>query len=469
MKKITQLLPAVLMGLLALAATPLHAQANAGDSSEWTPLFNGKDLDGWVQRGGKAKYSVENGEIVGTAVSGTPNSFICPPKNYGNFELELEFKCDPDLNSGVQIRSEVKKIKDREQPFGYQVEIDMSAQNNRWWTAGIYDEGRRGWLFPGKDRASEQAKAFTKQGAEVSKQNEWNTLRIVASGDSIQTFLNGTPRATLKDGKTKVGLIGLQVHSVGKSGAGKQVRFRNVRIKEGPATPKSIPPTQARLELVAGPEDNKLSAAETAAGWKLLFNGKDSSEWRSVKREAFPGRGWEIKNGIFSVLSGGHGGDIMTGKRYSSFELVWDFQITAKANSGIKYLVQTDVVKNSGIGLEYQILDDLRHPDAKLHDNTRTVGGLYDLIAPDAKKPPVAPGEWHTARLVVDGSKVAHYLDGVKIVEYDRHSDAFRALVKKSKYKTFKSFGEWADGHILLQDHHDTVSYKNIKIREIVK
>jgi hypothetical protein len=283
-----------------------------------------------------------------------------------------------------------------------------------------------------------------------------------------------------------------------------------LHAKAPPApTPSPTPTPAATTALAANPTDNQLTPAETAAGWTLLFNGKDATGWRGIKttkapkdaktnksnkaaknvkaandandaknageigknketpKSAFPEKGWEIKNGILTVLAKGRGGDIITEKRYSSFELVWDFQITPKANSGVKYFAQTDLDKSMGIGLEFQILDDLRHPDAKLHDNTRTVGGLYDLIAPAANKPPVAPGEWHTARLLVNGSKVAHYLDGFKTVEYDRHSAAFRERVRKSKYKTFKNFGEWPDGHILIQDHNDRVSYKNIKLREL--
>jgi hypothetical protein len=300
----------------------------------------------------------------------------------------------------------------------------------------------------------------------VTKQGEWNTLRILASGDSIQTFLNGTLRAALKDGLTKSGFIGLQVHSVSKGGEGKQVRFRNIRIKEGLVSPASIPPPPDEAAL---PGDNKLSEAETAAGWLLLWNGADATGWRSIREKVFPEKGWRIKNGILSVLARGKGGDIITDKRYSNFELSVDFKITPKANSGIKYFAQTDLDKNAGIGLEFQILDDLRHPDAKLHNNTRTVGGLYDLIAPDPAKPVIAPGDWHNARLLVNGAQVTHWLDGKKTVEYNRRSDDFRKLVKASKYKVFKNFGEWEDGHILLQDHNDLVHFKNIKIREIAK
>ncbi|MDR0535280.1 MAG: DUF1080 domain-containing protein [Puniceicoccales bacterium] len=225
----------------------------------------------------------------------------------------------------------------------------------------------------------------------------------------------------------------------------------------------------AESSETAAETDNRLTAEEQAAGWKLLWNGKDSTGWRSVRGKKFPKSGWEMKNGILTILAQSKAGDIITEKRYTSFELTLDFLITPKANSGIKYFAQTGLNSQMGIGLEYQILDDKLNPDAKKNKGTHTLAALYDLIAPPADKPSVSPGSWHNARLVVNGGKVEHYLDGVKTVEYDRHSDAFRALVQKSKYKNYKQFGEWPDGHILLQDHNDRVSFKNIKLREIGK
>jgi len=224
--------------LLALS----FARADAADQG-WQQLFNGKDLQGWAQHGGQAKYSVEGGTIVGSTVLGTGNSFLCTEKTYGDFVLELEFKVDPVLNSGVQIRSEVfdqvrsATIDGREFKFpadrvhGYQVEIDMNPQNKRWWTAGIYDEARRGWLYPGP--LGGERKDFTDQGAKLSKQNEWNQLRVEAVGNSIKTWLNGELRASIKDAVTPKGLIALQVHGVGKDKAKEnlQVRWRNIRLK----------------------------------------------------------------------------------------------------------------------------------------------------------------------------------------------------------------------------------------------
>jgi hypothetical protein len=226
--------------LLALSlALPLTA-AEQG----FAPLFNGKDLTGWAQKGGQAKYTVKDGIIIGTAVPGTPNSFLCTEKIYGNFILEYEYHCDSRLNSGVQIRSNayekdtVKKLangKTRKFPagrvHGYQVEIDPNRPD-RMWSGGIYDEGRRGWLFPGL-RGGDKG-AFTKVGQKTYKPGQWNKVRVECRGDSIKTWLNGVPRADFKDALTARGFIGLQVHGIGgkKELAGAKVCWRNLRIRE---------------------------------------------------------------------------------------------------------------------------------------------------------------------------------------------------------------------------------------------
>lgn len=220
-----------LSALLALSLAPTPDLV-AEDADGWKPLFNGKNLDGWVQRGGKAKYRVEDAQIVGSSVPNTQNSFLCTKRDYADFILELEFKVDPKLNSGVQIRSHCfgekttlevngKKITiPAGRVHGYQVEIDPSE---RAWSGGIYDEGRRGWL---NDLKSNEAarRAF--------KQNEWNKFRIECRGESIKTWLNGVAAADLKDSMTRSGFIALQVHGVGKTEEPREARFRHLRIKE---------------------------------------------------------------------------------------------------------------------------------------------------------------------------------------------------------------------------------------------
>jgi hypothetical protein len=214
--------------------TILVSAIAAADEPAWQSLFDGGSLDGWQQRGGAAKYRAVGGEIVGTSVPNTSNSFLCTKQDYADFILELEFKVDPALNSGVQIRSQAfdtpkeiesggKKIKIAAgRVHGYQVEIDPSE---RAWTAGIYDEGRRGWLNDLKNNEPAR-KAF--------RQREWNKLRIECAGDSIKTWLNGVPAADLKDNMTPRGFIALQVHGVGNKIEPLEVRWRNVRIRSLP-------------------------------------------------------------------------------------------------------------------------------------------------------------------------------------------------------------------------------------------
>jgi hypothetical protein len=426
----------------------------------WVELFDGKTLDGWQQIGGKAAYSVQDGQIVGKTVLNTPNSFLCTKQFYTDFILELEFKVDSSLNSGIQIRSNSFPEYLDGRVHGYQIEIDPSS---RAWTGGIYDEARRGWLYPLEGNPEAQ-KAF--------KAGQWNTFRIEAAGDTIRTWLNGVPAAHLCDTMTRTGFIALQVHDIGnsKEKEGIEVRWRNIRIiTEAPAAyskPMSLPVQNM---------DNKLASLEK--DYKLLFDGKTTTGWRSAKQEGFPKQGWIAKDGILTVLETGGGesaagGDIITADKYSDFELQLEFKLTPGANSGIKYFVDPQLNKGEGssIGLEYQLLDDQRHPDARLgnHEGSRALACLYDLIKTDNYlKLPSPIGQWSHAIVISKGNHIEHWLNGRKVLEYERKTPEFRKLIQESKYKDWPGFGEWQSGHILLQDHGNRVSFKNIKIKTL--
>jgi type 1 glutamine amidotransferase len=202
----------------ALLSAFVFAGVASAASGDWQSLFDGKTLNGWVQRNGKAKYTVEDGAIVGTTVLNSANSFLCTEKMYTDFILEVEFLVEAGMNSGIQIRSHSYKNYNNYRVHGYQVEIDTSS---RAWSGGIYDEGRRGWLYDLKGKPEAQA-AF--------KQGQWNHYRIAAVGNRIRTWVNGVPAADLTDDMTAKGFIALQVHS--SKEADKKIKWRNIRIQD---------------------------------------------------------------------------------------------------------------------------------------------------------------------------------------------------------------------------------------------
>ena len=234
-------------------------------------------------------------------------------------------------------------------------------------------------------------------------------------------------------------------------------------------------------------ENNTLTDAERAAGWQLLWDGKTTDGWRSPKSEEFPEKSWRIAEGVLTVDPGWtsgeaeaqSGGDIITRKRYSNFELTADFKTSKGCNSGIKIFVQPNISpidkvtgkptgKGSAIGMEFQILDDLTHPDAKLGRNgDRTEGSLYDLIPAPKDKRLLPVGEWNHARILSQGKHVEFWLNGALTVQFERGSPEFRQAVALSKFKNIPDFAEWPDGHILLQEHGSEVSFRNVKIREL--
>ncbi len=451
--------------IICFLSSLVISSAGIAQSTEkgWTNLFDGKTLNGWKRLAGGATFAVENGVIAGTTVAGSGNTFLASEKEYGDFVLEADVKLESQKgNSGIQTRSHFDETANngKGRVFGRQVEVDPS---DRRWSGGIYDEGRRNWLYP----------LTLNTKAQNAYKADFNHIKVECIGNEMKTWFNGVPCGYLVDTIDQKGFIALQVHAVGSPDqVGKKVWFKNIRIKTSGITPTPFP----KGVYVVNYQPNTLNAYEKQDGWRLLFDGKTSNGWMSFKKTPFPKKGWTIKDGTINVLKSegreaANGGDIVTKDQFKAFDLSFEFKLTPGANSGVKYFVTlTENNKGSALGLEYQVLDDALHPDAKLGRNgDRTLSSLYDLIPANKPAAAIRPiGRWNIGRVVVHpDDKVEHYLNGYKVLEYVRGSAAFRDSVQLSKFKPVPHFGEAPQGYILLQDHGNAVSFRSIKIKNL--
>jgi hypothetical protein len=377
---------------LILVAVACSAIAGAQDTL--VPIFDGKTLKGWQQCDGKATYAVEDGAIVGRTVEGSPNSFLCTTREYGDFILEFETKTDPALNSGVQIRAHKygaeasarifngKEFVNRKFPagrvYGYQVE---AANEKSGASGGIYDEARRGWLHNiSSDPAA--SKAF--------KDNQWNKYRIEARGDSIKVWVNGVPAADLVDPLDQSGFIGLQVHQF-KGPHPTEVRWRNIRIQD--------------LGRHA---------------WKPIWNGKNMDGWSTRG-----GAQWTIENGAVHAKSTESEaiGAMVSDLSIKDATVRVLFKI-ASGNSG--FFVRADHKTLAG----YEVEIDAQKGTGGFWE----VGGRRWVTGPEDNAA-VKTDDWNELTASVHGDRIVFHLNGIKTVDLPKDTQGRK------------------EGHIALQAH----------------
>jgi hypothetical protein len=213
---------------------------------------------------------------------------------------------------------------------------------------------------------------------------------------------------------------------------------------------------------------NSLTADEKSAGWVLLFDGRSLEGWRGYKKPDAASTRWKVEEGRLTVAAGDGGDtrgalDLISNDTFDTFELTFDWRISQGGNSGVKYFVLED--RDAAIGHEYQIIDDERHPDAKVGPKRQT-SAFYDVLA--ATKPPTKPAEQvNQSRIVVRGTSVEHWLNGARVLQYQLSSPELQQAIDASKFKGIERFGKLQKGHLLLQDHGDRVWYQNVKIRRL--
>ena len=359
------LVMAVVVGLISFS---VGCEADSA-GCQWKPLFNGKNLAMFEKRGGEAVYSIEDGAIVGRSKPGDKqNTFLCTKKRYGDFELELETKVDPSLNSGIQIRSNSLAEYRDYRVHGYQVEIDPSA---RAWSGGIYDEARRGWLNDLKENEA---------GRKAFKNNQWNKYRVVCVGDSLKTWINGVPCADLVDSMTLDGFIALQVHTNSQK-TPMPVAWRNIRIKD-----------------------------MGCHSWVPLFDGETLNGWHK-----YGGGQWSVKNGAITGTSSEseeNHGLLVSDKAYDDFTVRLKF-LADKGNSGFYFRIKLVDGSAGCVGFQAEI------------DPANDVGGLYEtngrawVVKPSAEEVEkyFKANKWNQMTVSAHGGRIVVHVNNYKTAE----------------------------------------------------
>lgn len=347
-------------------------------SSDWELLFNEQNLNNWEIRNGTAQYKIKDKVLIGTAKLNTPNTFLCTKKMYADFILELELKVDQPLNSGIQIRSNSIPTYYDGAVHGYQVEVDPSP---RAFSGGIYDESRRGWIYPLCENSA---------GRKGFKNGEWNKYRIEAIGSSIRVWVNDVPTANLRDNLTAKGFIGLQVHSIGKdtSMVGKTVQWKNIRIATNNLEKLKTPDHYQTPEINLVP--NELSEREKEEGYELIFFSTDS-----IREEI----------------------SIISLEETENFDLKFDFLIEEKSEGGIVYFSQNEQKR-----CVYKIIDNhILSPEEKNgNQSLASLAGIVssqNLCVSGRHRDFRGLGNWNSGRIIVNNGKIEHWMNGYKMIE----------------------------------------------------
>jgi hypothetical protein len=249
-----------------------------------------------------------------------------------------------------------------------------------------------------------------------------------------------------------------------------------------------VPAFQFTASAAAAESNNVLTAAEKAEGWQLLFDGKTAVGWRAFTSTGLPADKWKVEDGTLHALKGEHlagdrKSDIITEKKYTDYEFSWDWKLAPRANSGIKYLVTES--RPSTPGPEYQMMDEMRPPDAApkavepkagekaakkgggMPRGLTSTGSFYEILPPAPDKPLKAAGEWNVSKVVVRGKDIEHWLNGKKILSFNLDSPEVKAGIAKSKFKDEPGYGDKIAGHLMLTHHGDEAWFRNLKIREL--
>lgn len=218
------------------------------------------------------------------------------------------------------------------------------------------------------------------------------------------------------------------------------------------------------VSAIQAAEHNQLTPAEQQQGWKLLFDGKTTQGWHTFKKKGGPDRGWLVKDGVLTCVAGARGGDIVTDQVFDNFELSWEWMIPKGANNGIKYFITEE--RNEAVGHEYQMIDDPALKETR-GGGKHSTASFYDVLPPAKDKPLNPPGEWNHSRVIVNGNHIEHWLNGAKVLEYELGSPEVKEGIAKSKFKNVAGFGTHIRGNILLTEHHDECTFRDIKVREL--